>query len=242
MTGFDVSGKGAGTPGFAVIPVLDLRGGRVVRARRGERDSYAPIETPLAKGSAPESVAAGLLTAWPARRLYVADLDAIIDGRPPDRAALRAIAAACPGVELWVDAGFSALAATEDFLGTGLGRPVLGTESQSDERLVAALSDRAVLSLDSKGDARLGPPVLHEDPTLWPRDVIVMTLARVGAGAGPDLSALAAIRAMAPGTRIHAAGGVRGPEDLRALATAGLAGVLVASALHDGTLCRPLEP
>ncbi len=69
--------------GFAVIPVLDLRRGRVVRARRGERDSYAPIETPLAKGSAPGAVAAGILAAFPAPILYVADLDAIIDGARP---------------------------------------------------------------------------------------------------------------------------------------------------------------
>jgi phosphoribosyl isomerase A len=236
MTVFDVSGHEAGAAGIAVIPVLDLRGGRVVRARRGERATYAPIETPLAKGSAPADVAAGLLRAWPTRLLYIADLDAIIDRAAPDLASLRAIAAACPGVALWVDAGFSDRATAEDFLGTGLGRPVLGTESQGDERLVAALGNRAVLSLDSRGDERMGPPILHDDPSLWPQDVIVMTLARVGAGAGPDLAALAAIRAKAPGARIHAAGGVRGPEDLDALAAAGLAGVLVASALHDRTL------
>jgi len=74
-----------GRPGFAVIPVLDLRGGRVVRARRGERSSYAPIETPLAKGSAPDAVARGLVEAWPAAILYVADLDAIIDRAAPAR-------------------------------------------------------------------------------------------------------------------------------------------------------------
>ncbi|MEE7476201.1 hypothetical protein MHIMP23_07385 [Methylobacterium hispanicum] len=181
--------------GFAVIPVLDLRHGRVVRARRGERDSYAPIETPLAKGSAPGAVAAGILAAFPAPILYVADLDAIIDGDPPDRAALEAIARACPGTALWVDAGFHDRAATEAFADAGLGRPVIGSESQRDADLVRALGDRAVLSLDSRGAARLGPAALHEDAGLWPRDVIVMTLARVGADAGPDLDG---IRSSAP--------------------------------------------
>jgi phosphoribosylformimino-5-aminoimidazole carboxamide ribotide isomerase len=235
MTGFDVSENGTG---FAVIPVLDLRGGRVVRARRGERATYAPIETPLAKGSDPSSVAEGLLRAWPARLLYVADLDAIIDGAPPDLASLRAIAAACPGIGLWVDAGFAERAATEAFLSSGLGRPVIGTESQRDTGLVAALGARAILSLDTKGGERLGPEALHDEPALWPPDVIAMTLASVGAGSGPDLAALAALRAKAPAGRLFAAGGVRGPEDLRALAGAGLAGVLVASALHDGALRR----
>ncbi|MGC5780304.1 HisA/HisF-related TIM barrel protein [Methylobacterium sp. NFXW15] len=238
MTDFGTAGGAAGRDGFAVIPVLDLRGGRVVRARRGERASYAPIETPLAKGSEPGVIAAGLLRAWPARRLYVADLDAIIDGAAPDLASLRAIAAACPGLDLWVDAGFSRRESVESFLAEGLGRPVIGSESQTDSALVTSVGERAVLSLDTRGGERLGPDSLHDDPSLWPRDVITMTLASVGAGTGPDLSALMAVQARAPGSRVYAAGGVRGPQDLRALVGAGLAGALVASALHDGTLRR----
>jgi len=229
---------GFGRPGFAVIPVLDLRGGRVVRARRGERSSYAPIETPLAKGSAPDAVARGLCAAWPATTLYVADLDAIIDGAPPDLAALRAIAQACPSVALWVDAGFGEPAGVDAFLATGLGRPVIGSESQTEAGLAARLGDRIVLSLDTRGSERLGPQALHDDPSLWPPEVIAMTLAQVGAGRGPDLAALAALRARAPDRRLYAAGGVRGPDDLRALRAAGIAGALVASALHDGTLSR----
>ncbi|GJE42448.1 HisA/HisF-related TIM barrel protein [Methylobacterium soli] len=221
---------------FEVIPVLDLRHGRVVRARMGERHSYAPIETPLAKGSEPGAVARGLLDAVPARILYVADLDAIMEGAPPDRAALERIAAACPETRLWVDAGFSDARRVESFLSAGLGLPVIGSESQGDPDLVRRLGDRAVLSLDSRGRERLGPAALHDEPGLWPRDVIVMALARVGAGAGPDLAGIAAARALGGDRRVYAAGGVRGPEDLRALRGAGAAGVLVASAIHDGRL------
>jgi phosphoribosylformimino-5-aminoimidazole carboxamide ribotide isomerase len=219
-----------------VVPVLDLRGGVVVRARAGERERYAPIVTPLSPGAAPADVARGLLSAWPARRLYVADLDAIVDGTPPDLAAMRAIAAACPGVELWVDAGFSTQAGVDAFLAAGLGRPVLGSESQADETLVRRLAGRAVLSLDSRDGLPLGPASLHEDASTWPPEVIVMTLARVGSGAGPDLAGLRALKARAPDIAFYAAGGLRGPEDLPALAAAGAAGVLVASAIHDGRL------
>lgn len=231
-----------GRPGFAVIPVLDLRGGRVVRARRGERSSYAPIETPLAKGSAPDAVARGLVDAWPAGILYVADLDAIIDRAAPDLRALEAIARACPGIALWVDAGFAEPAGVAVFLAAGLGRPVIGSESQADAGLVTRLGDRAVFSLDTRGAERLGPAALHDDPSLWPPEVIAMTLAQVGAGAGPDLAALGALRVRAPDRRLYAAGGVRGPDDLRALRAAGIAGALVASALHDGTLSRATAP
>ncbi|WP_018263822.1 HisA/HisF-related TIM barrel protein [Methylobacterium sp. WSM2598] len=228
----------AGREPVAIIPVLDLRRGQVVRARAGERHAYAPIRTPLSASADPGAVAAGLLAAWPARRLYVADLDAIMEGAPPDRAALRAVAAAAPGVELWVDAGFAGEAAVAAFLEAGLGRPVLGSESQGDPDLVRRLGDAAILSLDSRDGAPLGPAALHEDPSLWPSEIIVMALGRVGSGAGPDLAGIAAVRARAPAARLYAAGGLRGPEDLAGLRAAGAAGILVASALHDGRL-RP---
>jgi phosphoribosylformimino-5-aminoimidazole carboxamide ribotide isomerase len=220
-----------------IVPVIDLRGGVVVRARAGERAAYAPIVTPLSPSPEPASVARGLLAAVPARRLYVADLDAIA-GAAPDRASLSGIAAACPGVELWVDAGFAASEALEAFLALGLGRAVVGTESQADASPVARHRGGIVLSLDSRGEEQLGPPELHEDASLWPGTVIVMTLARVGVGAGPDLARVADAARRSSGTRVYAAGGLRGPEDVAPLERAGAAGVLVASAIHDGRLRR----
>ena len=124
---------------------------------------------------------------------------------------------------LWVDAGFAEPRSVAAFLASGLGLPVIGSESQSDADLVVRLGDRAVLSLDTRGAERLGPAALHDDSALWPSEVIAMTLAQVGAGAGPDLAALAALRARAPHRCLYAAGGVRGPDDLRALRAAGIA-------------------
>ena len=60
-----------------VIPVLDLKGGIVVHARMGMRSAYAPIETPLSPTSEPASVARGLLSVFPFKAFYVADLNAI---------------------------------------------------------------------------------------------------------------------------------------------------------------------
>ncbi len=70
----------------------------------------------------------------------------------------------------------------------------------------------------------------------WPEAVIVMTLARVGSGDGPDLERIASIVAAAGGRRVYAAGGVRDRADIEALHAAGAAGVLIATALHAGTI------
>lgn len=222
---------------FAIIPVIDLKGGVAVRARAGERHTYAPLVTSLSPSPDPAAVARGLLRVVPARTLYVGDLDAI-EGREANDAALSRIARSCPGVELWVDGGFGDEDAARAFLAKRIGRPVLGSESQRDVDAVRALRGDAILSLDFRGEDFVGPPSLLDDPSLWPCAVIAMTLARVGTSTGPDLLRLAAIAARAGDRRVYAAGGLRGPEDLCALAERGVAGILVASAIHDGRLRR----
>jgi phosphoribosylformimino-5-aminoimidazole carboxamide ribotide isomerase len=222
-----------------IIPVLDLMQGVVVRARMGQRDQYRPIETALSPTSDPVDVARGLLSVFSFKTLYVADLDAI-ERRGGNDAALARLRAAFPDVVLWVDNGIADAASAARWLDRGLGHLVLGSETQPDAALVAryAGSDRVILSLDYRGEALQGPAALLDDASLWPRKVIVMTLARVGSGAGPDLGRLSAIRHIAPGHRVYAAGGVRDAGDLAALARGGAAGALVASALHDGRLRR----
>ncbi|MDE3176899.1 MAG: nickel transporter [Pseudomonadota bacterium] len=215
-----------------VIPVIDLMGRQVVRAKMGERAAYRPIETPLARTSDPVEVVAGLLRLAPFPTLYVADLDAIRGGGD-NFAALARLRAAFPALQLWIDNGAAdagAVAAIRAY-----GTPVLGSESQRDPALVEATPD-ALLSLDFRGEALQGPGELLARPQLWPDRLIVMTLGRVGSGAGPDLDRLATIRALAGPRRLYAAGGVRDRADLAALERAGAAGVLVASALHDGRL------
>lgn len=219
-----------------VIPVLDLRGGVVVRAESGERQRYRPMVSPLSPTSDPLDVARGLLSIHPFTTFYLADLDAI-EGTGDNTAAVGRLRAAFPALALWVDNGTAGAAAAERFLARGLGHLVVGSESQAGTGLVRQLKDRdIVLSLDFRGDAFQGPPALAADAATWPQRIIVMTLARVGSGAGPDLGRLRAVRSAAPGRDIFAAGGVRDAADLAALAGDGIAGALVATSLHDGRL------
>lgn len=226
-----------GGDAMEIIPVLDLKDGVVVRARMGQRHLYGPITTPLAATSDPLDVARGLLAVYPFATLYVADLDAI-EGTGDNGAALRRVKLGCPGVSLWVDNGIADAAAAARWLDAGVGSLVLGSETQSDASLVRGLvaDDRVILSLDYRGPTFQGPSAILDEPSAWPAKVVVMTLARVGSGAGPDVDRLAAVRRIASGRRIYAAGGVRDAADLAALAHAGIAGALVATALHDGRL------
>lgn len=221
-----------------VIPVIDLKGGVVVRAHKGDRANYRAIETPLSPTSDPVDVVGGLLTLFAFPTLYVADLDAIA-GQGDHRAVLAKLRLAFPALTLWVDNGIADAEAARAWLGEGFGELVIGSESQHDTALLERLrgEPRAILSLDYRGGEFFqGPPELLLKPELWPRRVIAMTLAKVGSGAGPDLGRLIALRAVAADHALYAAGGVRDLADLRELQAAGIRGALVASALHDGRL------
>jgi phosphoribosylformimino-5-aminoimidazole carboxamide ribotide isomerase len=221
-----------------VIPVIDLKGGVVVRARHGSRQSYAPIVTQLAKTSAPLDIAAGFLTVHPFRTIYVADLDRI-ESRGGHDQSIAALSIAFPDVAFWVDAGVRDGEEARSWLARHKrAHLVLGSESLSSHRVLEELAtdDRVVLSLDYRGDCFLGPNGLCDAPHLWPARVIVMTLARVGGNAGPDMDHLADTKCRAPNVTLYAAGGLRGASDLVRLQQAGIQGALVASALHDGRL------
>ncbi len=220
-----------------VIPVVDLLGGEVVHARMGDRDAYRPIVTPLAPTSDPVDVVGGLLALHPFSAFYAADLDAILR-RGDNLGTLVRLRAAFPALTLWIDNGAADEAALAAILDRDLGVAVIGSESQGDEALLAANRGRddVALSLDFRGERFLGPAGMLESPDTWPGRVIVMTLARVGGAAGPDFDRIGAVRAIAGERNVYAAGGVRDGADLERLASLGCAGVLVASALHDGRL------
>lgn len=218
-----------------IIPVIDIRHRVAVRAVAGRRADYRPLDTPLAASSDPCDVAQGLMALYPFRALYIADLDAIERRRAND-ATIAAIAAAIAPARVWIDAGFAGAAQAESRLAADNMDAVLGSESLTGADEAARTGARAVLSLDFSDAGFLGDPRLLADASHWPDRVIVMTLARVGVGRGPDVGRLRDIAARARGRRVYAAGGVRSLDDLRVLQEAGAAGALVATALHEGRL------
>ena len=223
-----------------LLPVIDLKGGIAVHAQGGRRESYAPVRSALCASSDPVDVIAAFRGLHDFGDVYIADLDAI-GGAPPDDKTLARMKHAYPALRLWVDNGRAEPGPCRDWLRQGLGALVLGSESQRDTStldglLHAGMGDEIVLSLDFRGDDFLGPRALLDQPGLWPGRVIVMTLHRVGSGAGPALDRLDDVRRRAPAARIYAAGGVRGAADLMELHRHGVSGALIATALHDGRL------
>jgi phosphoribosylformimino-5-aminoimidazole carboxamide ribotide isomerase len=232
-----------------VIPVIDLKGAAAVHAVRGERERYRPLRSEIVAGSDPVPVTRAVRDTLGLDELYVADLDAIA-GRSVDR---ETIAALAREAQVMVDAGVMEVAEVGRLLDLGAARVVIGTETLADEqaleRLRAALPDAPlVVSLDLRAGRVLSPQpelrglgapqALARLGRSGVREAIVLDLARVGSGAGPDVALVRELSARFPELQLLAGGGVRDVADLRALAEAGAAGALVATALHSGAIGR----
>ncbi len=233
-----------------VVPVLDLRGGLVVRGVAGRRDEYRPVVSRLTASAAPRDVAAAFLDRLGLGELYVADLDAIA-GAPP---ALDVFADLLRlGCSLWVDAGLRTATDADVLVAAGVGGLVAGLETLAGPgelaRLCARHGDRVLFSLDLKDGAPLGDRCAWGPADAWGHAeravglgaarVLVLDLAHVGSGAGTGTEELC--RRLAerfPRVEVWAGGGVRGPEDLKRLSACGVRAALAASALHDGRLAR----
>jgi phosphoribosylformimino-5-aminoimidazole carboxamide ribotide isomerase len=235
-----------------VVPVLDLRGGVAVHAVRGERHAYAPVRSVLSASADPLELARAYRERLGADACYVADLDAIA-GTGDHGPVVRAIARL--GLAVWLDAGVTTAEGARRAVRSGAARVIVGTETLRDVAdlppIVAAVGALrrgadCVLSLDHREGRLLGgsPAVAAAGAVdlaaaaraAGIRAFIVLDLARVGAGKGPETAPARGLRARFPDAEIVLGGGVRGPDDLRALASAGYQGALVGTALHTGIL------
>jgi phosphoribosylformimino-5-aminoimidazole carboxamide ribotide isomerase len=233
-----------------IVAVLDLLGGRVVRGVAGRRGEYRPVVSRLTGSCAPGDVARAFAGQLGLTELYLADLDAIA-GAEPAWATYAELHA--EGFRLWVDAGVRTPGRALALANAGVAAVVVGLETVAGPAVLAevgrALGERLIFSLD----LRAGVPVAGgcgwagQDPWsiatqavgLGARRVLVLDLARVGAGGGLGTEVLCArLATNYPEAEVSAGGGVRGPADLEALAVSGVRCALVASALHDGVLRR----
>ncbi|MET1123739.1 MAG: HisA/HisF family protein [Archaeoglobaceae archaeon] len=211
--------------------VIDLKGGKVVAARRGEREKYPPVAavSEIVDTSDPLEVVEIISP----RYLYAADLDRIT-GTGDNVAVLEEIAGRVE--ELAADCGFRDNAELE-----GLPfKPVVGSETFDLTRLAR----KCYVSLDFRedfldasgklGDWKRAVELLN---TLEVEAVIVLPLGSVGTmSANFELAEKVAELSDHP---VMLGGGIGGVEDLEKAKELGLAGVLVATAVHRRRI--PLE-
>ena len=231
-----------------IIGVIDLRDGEAVHARGGRRDTYAAVRH--AVGVTIDGDAVDLARVYTETlgiaEIYVADLNAIATATPNDDT-IRDIRSV--GAPLMLDAGVGTVEDARRITRTGADTIVVGLETlQSFEALDEICRDSPcpiAFSLDLRdgipmnSDERMGASpedLARQAVAAGATAIIVLDVARVGTGVGPDLQMLKRIRLVVRECAVFAGGGVRSADDLKQLSDIGCDGALVASALHDGRL------
>lgn len=212
-----------------VIPAVDVLGEEAVRLHRGDYESVVeraddPVEL------------AGRWAEAGARRVHLVDLDGARAGRVRPEL-VRAVVARCGPVPVQASGGIRSLDDARALLDAGADRVIVGTAAWPDPTPWLELGDALVLALDVRdGQVRsagwteaAGLSFTEALERAQGARVLVTAIDRDGTLAGPDLELVGT--AAAAGLRVLAAGGVRSPRDVSALADAGAEAAVVGRAL-----------
>jgi phosphoribosylformimino-5-aminoimidazole carboxamide ribotide isomerase len=235
-----------------VIPVIDLRGGRAVLARGGDRGEYRPVESLLYQGDDPLGLALEYREVLGLDEIYLADLDAIAGGTPALELLRRASEA---GLKVWVDAGLREPSRAGALFDAGAQTVIAATETLAGPAALAEIVRESPPGTVVFGlDLRAGQPVVAPGSSwhsiephglvetglaLGLRRLLILDMGRVGSGSGVGGLELAGrVAGARPDVELIVGGGVAGRADLTVLEALGVSAVLVGSALHDGRLTR----
>jgi phosphoribosylformimino-5-aminoimidazole carboxamide ribotide isomerase len=228
-----------------IFPAIDVRGGQCVRLKQGD---YAR-ETVF--GDDPAAMARRWVEQG-ATYLHVVDLDGAKEGCPVNGESIRRIVAEA-GVPCQLGGGLRTEAHIGEALTWGVQRVILGTRALQDagwlEHVCGLYPGRIVLGIDARSgrvalegwtnDSELSALELAQQCAGLPLAALIYTdISRDGMLAGPNFTSLAAMVA-AVSLPVIASGGVSSLDDVRRLASLGVAGCIIGRALYEGQLRLP---
>jgi phosphoribosylformimino-5-aminoimidazole carboxamide ribotide isomerase len=211
-----------------VIPAVDVLGGEAVRLERGAYDAV------VERAADPVALAERWARAG-ARRIHLVDLDGARRGGV--RPGLVGAVARATKLPVQASGGIRALDDARALLDAGADRVVVGTAAWPDPTPWLELGEALVLAVDVR-DGVVRSAGWTESAGLTFEEalaraagsrVLVTAIDRDGTLGGPDLELVT--KAAASGLRVLAAGGVRSPADVAALARAGAEAAVVGRAL-----------
>jgi len=216
-----------------VIPAVDVLGVEAVRLGQGDYDDVverADDPIALARRFADEGAA----------RIHLVDLDGARSGRVRPELVGRVAAAVAPA-KLQASGGIRSVDDARALLAAGADRVIVGTAAWPDPApWVEALGQALLVALDvrdgevkaagwTEGSGLALDGAVERCTAAGVARVHCTAIDRDGTLAGPDVDLVA--RVAAGGLRVVAAGGVRSPADVDALAAAGAEAVVVGRAL-----------
>ena len=207
-----------------IIPAIDLKKGKVVRAVGGDRDSYRPIDLVTTYSSNPITFVKALIIKYRPSTIYLADLDLLNDdGNNID--IIYKIANMFRNKIFWVDVGSKKIKK----LNIKNITPILCSESCEDIRLINYVYKNYIHSYDYK-DRSLGTQYFKKLESSYKKKVIFMNISDVGNKKGPDFRYLRGMPKLSS-LEYYVGGGVNSILDIHKLSRMNISGVIVSSLL-----------
>ncbi len=233
---------------FRIIPVIDILNSYAVHAIKGERDKYKPLESYLFDLSEPFLIAEFLKIKYKFKEIYLADLDSIIYNNPNIDILLKI--KEILDLKVILDPGIIKKEDIRRYSQIGINKLILGLETiDSFEVIKEGLKifgkKNIILSLDMyKGNIisnikelkdQTSLSVINRLENLGIQELILLDLFRVGQKIGGIPPLYLKIRKNFDGS-ILVGGGIRDFKDLVDYKNNNFSGVLIATALYDGSI------
>jgi len=233
---------------FRIIPVIDILDSKAVHAIKGERAKYKPLKSKLINSSDPIEIIKILNQKFKFREFYIADLDAIIKDSP--NLEILSTILKIPEIDVILDPGIKNKEDLLKYSNYNIKKLILGLESINDynvinEGLRIFGKFKLILSLDMfkgkilskiKGLRNQNPiNVVKKLKRFGVKELILLDLFRVGQKIGGIPQIYLKILKNFKGS-VLVGGGIKDLMDLTSYYNNKFSGVLIATALYDGSI------
>ncbi|MBY9007568.1 MAG: hypothetical protein KGD63_12510 [Candidatus Lokiarchaeota archaeon] len=235
-------------PKLEIIPVIDILNSNAVHAMKGERSKYKNLKSDLFNSTNPKIIIEELNKQFNFSKFYIADLDSILNNKP-NFDLLKQITS-IQGIKIILDPGIEDEEDIKNFLNYNNHRLIFGLETIQDFNIISAgieilgveklivsidMYEERIFSKNKKFNKKKVKPFIHKIENLGVQEIILLDLKRVGQKLGGIPKLYNAIKRIFSG-KIYVGGGIRDLDDIRLYRRRGFSGVLIGTALYDGTI------
>jgi phosphoribosylformimino-5-aminoimidazole carboxamide ribotide isomerase len=232
---------------FKIIPVIDILNSKAVHAKKGERNKYRPLESPLLNTTDPVLIVKKL-SSLGFKCIYLADLDAITK-KNPNITLLEEITS-ISDVSIYLDPGIRSEKEINTYLDIRINKLIIGLETVYNLDVISNCfsflpKNKIIISVDMyrkkiisncKSLNNLDPiEVIEKLNNVGVFEIILLDLFRVGQKMDGIPKLYEKIKKTFTG-KVLVGGGIKNLNDIKTYQKANYAGVLIGTALYDGTI------
>ena len=233
---------------FKVIPVIDVLNSEAVHAIKGEREKYKPLKSVLIKSSNPVEIIKKIKNETIIHEVYIADLDAIIRRKPNFTLITKILK--IPEIKVMIDPGIILAKNISEYSKFSLDSLILGLETLENLEVISEClkimgGHKTIVSIDMYNSVIQTnvKEILNQNPIeiikkieeLGVKKIILLDLFKVGQKIGGIPPLYLKIRDIYNG-KIFVGGGIKDIRDIELYKQYDFSGVLIGTALHDGTI------